>query len=91
VRRRRRSHLPLAVAPPWGSGDARSLWRAAFLAPPPYVLLDGLRPPTAPLEELAASKRRRRGYMTRGGVCGACCKRASHVFQISHKDVARVS
>jgi hypothetical protein len=27
----------------------------------------------------------------RGRVCGACCKRMSHVFQMSHKDVARVS
>jgi hypothetical protein len=27
----------------------------------------------------------------RDRVCGACCKRMSHVFQMSHKDVARVS
>jgi hypothetical protein len=54
------------------------------------VLLDGLRPRAAPLEELAASRRRRRGDTTRGMVCGACCKRVSHVFRMSHKDVARV-
>jgi hypothetical protein len=27
----------------------------------------------------------------RGRVCGACCKRMCHVFQMSHKNVARVS
>jgi hypothetical protein len=35
--------------------------------------------------------RRRRGDTTCGRVCGACCKCVSHMFQISHEDVARVS
>jgi hypothetical protein len=55
------------------------------------MLLNGLHPRAVPLEELAASRQRRRGDTTRGRVCGACCKRVSHVFQMSHKNVARVS
>jgi hypothetical protein len=91
VRQRRRPHLPLTMTPQWGGGDARSLQRAVLLAPPPCVLLDGLRPRAASLEELAASRQRRRGDTTRGRVCRACCKRVSHAFQMSHKDIARVS
>jgi hypothetical protein len=94
MRRRRCPHLPLAVAPPWGDGNPRSLRRAVLLALPPCVLLDGLRPRATPLEELAelaASRRQQQGDTPRGKVCGAYCKRVSHVFQMSHKDVARVS
>jgi hypothetical protein len=94
-----RPHPRPTRAPPWGKRRGRRRRR-----PPRRALEGGLDSARGDLDqggtwregELSmASGAPRSSAMCAGGArgrfCGACCKRMSHVFQMSHKDVARVS